>query len=38
MQMMDASPDSLKPLDYLVALPVNIREQREKLAVLVSTS
>ena len=32
MQMLDASPDTSKPTDYPVALPVNIPEQREKLA------
>ena len=37
MQMLDASPDSSKPSYYPVALAVNIPEQREKLAVLVST-
>lgn len=37
MQMLDASPDSSKPSYYPVALPVSIPEQREKVAVLVST-
>lgn len=37
MQMLDTSPDSSKPSYYPVELAVNIPEQREKLAALVST-
>ena len=36
MQMLEATPDSLKP-DFPVSLPTNVPEQHEKLAVLVST-
>ena len=39
MQMLEATPDSSKPYDFPVLLPANnIPEQREKLAVHVSTS
>ena len=38
MQMMEATPESSKPSDFPVLLPANnVPEQREKLAVLVST-
>lgn len=38
MQLLGAAPDSSKPSDFPVTLPVNnVPEQREKLAVLVST-
>ena len=38
MQMLEATPDSSKPSDFPVLLPANnVPEQREKLAVLVST-
>ena len=37
-QMLEATPDSSRPSDFPVALPVNnVPEQRENLAVLVST-